>query len=505
MSENGTNMNNNERNVSSTKIENAIYEKSSTKESNKDYSEDSNSSDGKSEKSDKDSESSHECNCDMSHGEDEEHNYNVTYTETNNNMKKKIPNSNFYEKQINNKRENEKKNEILRKRKEEEARNRAKPIINESSKKMMEKKQGFVKPIFERAKEIEESKKNKLENLKKGIEEKKLKKEEEEIVKMKNKKKNKEYNEKDFEEWRINQLRWETEKKKKIENIKEQNQKNQLDTLSKFYHPSIDKNSETLAFKSKVLKGTKGNENAKNVFDKLYSQNEERQKKLIQKTLESLPDFRPHINKKVPNFMKNRPKSSVKNNYDFLSTDSKIASTTKNINTITYVTLTTNANTETKTINNTISNIPQSEKTQKSRGMNNSTIETYNNPIIMSNSEDESDEEKLPVITEVEVHEDVVTKYRQALENANHTPVVVNKVIKEANVSEICNISMQSKNTNIKTDNSKLTINKIVPKPKSIPGLSSVYSSDRNKEKLEMYNQKINALLNCLKKSDKKK
>ncbi len=505
MIENGTNNSKTkDKNISSSNVEGVVYEKSSTKESNKDYSDDNNPSDEESDKSEKDSESSHECDCDMSHGEDEEHNYKVAYTETNN-MRKKIPNSNFYEKQMNNKRENEKKNEIIRKRKEEEAKNRAKPVINETSKRMMEKKQGYVKPIFQRAKEIEESKKNKIENLKKGIEEKKAKKEEEEqVLKKKNKKKNKEYNEKDFEEWRINQLKWETEKKKKIEVIKEQNQKNQLDTISKFYHPSIDKKSETLAHKSKFLKGS---ENGRNIFEKLYNQNEERQKKLIQKTLESLPDFRPHINKKIPNFMKNRPNSSFKYNSDFTFPETTVSSTTKNLPPITYVTLQTNYNTETLSSQNTTSNICQSEKTQKTRGMNNSTIETYNNPIIMSNSEgEESDDEKVPMITEIENHEDVVSKYKQALETATPTPSVVSKVlINDTKVNEICNISMQSKNTNIKTDNSKLTINKVVPKSKPIPGLSTVYSSDRNKEKLEMYNQKINALLSCLKKTEKKK
>lgn len=500
---NGTNNNLKDKSISTSNVEGVVYEKSSTKESNKEHSDYSKSSDEECDNSD--TESSHECNCDMSHGEDGEHKYEVAHTESNN-MRKKVPNTDFYDKQMNNKRENERKNEILRKRREEEAKNRAKPVINEASKKMMEKKQGFVKPIFQRAKEIEESKKNKIENLKKGIEEKKAKKEEEEEqLKKKNKKKNKEYNEKDFEEWRINQLKWETEKKKKIEVIKEQNQKNQLDTLSKFYHPSIDKNSESLAHRSKVLKGS---DNGINIFDKLYSQNEERQKKLLQKTLESLPDFRPHINKKVPNFMKNRPKSTFSYNSDFTIPETKISTTTRNNPPVTYVTLQSNYNSESKSNHNTI--VYQSEKTLKTlktKGANNSTIETYNNPIIMSNSEgEESEDEKVPMVTEIENHEDVVSKYKKALEIATPTKNVVSKVmINDSKVNEICNISIQSKNTNIRTDNSKLTINKVVPKPKPIPGHSTVYSSDRNKEKIEMYNQKINALLSCLKRTEKKK
>ena len=109
----------------------------------------------------------------------------------------------------------------------------------------MEKKQGFVKPIYQRAKEVEESKKNKIQKIKKNIEEKKAKIDEDDMQKSKFHKKNKQhhYNETEFSEWRNNQLNWETQKNKKIQDCKENFQKQQLETVSKFYHPVIDKNS----------------------------------------------------------------------------------------------------------------------------------------------------------------------------------------------------------------------------------------------------------------------
>jgi len=71
---------------------------------------------------------------------------------------------------------------------------------------------------------------------------------------------------------------------------------------------------------------------------------------------------------------------------------------------------------------NTItSTISQSDKTQKSKLMNNSVVETLSNPIIMSNSEGEDEEEM----------EDVVTKYKKALEFSNEKPQAATPKIKQ--------------------------------------------------------------------------
>jgi len=250
--------------------------------------------------------------------------------------------------------------------------------------------------------------------------------------------------------------------------------------------------------KSKII----GQENS-NIFEKLYNDNEEKQKKLLQKAAESLPAFKPNINKKVPNYFRNKPQSTFINyTADYFSeiSDRTPVSTT---NRHKY-----NNSTEqpsfTKTSHdnyNTISAMPHSDKTQKSRAMNSSVVETFNNPIIVSNSEGEEEE------VDQEEHEDVLTKYKKALELSQKSPPKnTNKTIVESAVTASAtldsnNVSMQS---NVKTE-PKVTVNKVIAKPKQQAQPQVQYTSDKNKEKLEMYNQKIAALLNTLKKTEKKK
>ena len=481
-------------NNSPNKLTDNINEKISTKESKSLLSSDGKSSDsGSGDESDKKSEESNECGCDNEHNADLDHHHPTKA------IKKKQPDSRFYEKQMLEKKENEKKYEKIRKRKEEEIIKRAKPIINEESKKIMDKKQGFVKPIYQRAKEIEEIKNKKLVIMKKTIDEKKAKKDEDELLKSKFVIKNKHFNEKEFTEWRNHTLDWENQKKKKIDDQKEKNKKSQLETTSKFYHPNIDKRSEDLVNKSKVINA---NENI-SVFDKLYNNNEEKQKKLLQKAIESLPGFKPTINKNVPSYIRNKPQINYVNYTTEYFNDkySKQASNHKYTNSI-EIPLNKSNNQDYKNVYNTVSTISQSDRTKKTK-MNSSVIETITNPIIISDDDDDDE------------HDDIVSKYKNALELTNHnsksnsiannTNNGQSNVVVEINNKKEINInsinSLSNKNSNSKINDSKIT----VTTKAEVINKSYQYSSEKNKEKIELYNQKIAALLSSIKKNKNKK
>jgi len=158
----------------------------------------------------------------------------------------------------------------------------------------MEKKHGFVKPIYQRAKEVEETKKTHLETMKKTVDDKKAKKEEE-MIKARIQYKN--YNEKDFNDWRNHTLEWDNKKKKKIENKREDKMKHESEAQSKFFHPNVDKKSETIQSNKNI---------SMNVHDKLYTTKDEKEKRLMQKIIESLPQFKPTINKKLPKYLQNK-------------------------------------------------------------------------------------------------------------------------------------------------------------------------------------------------------
>jgi len=208
--------------------------------------------------------------------------------------KKSFKPSNFYEKKITEKKEKEKKLEVLRKKMDSEVKKTmTKPLINPESKKIMEKKQGFVKPIYERAKEIEDTKKTKIETIKKTVIDKKVK-EEEEVMKSKILNTNKPYDEKEFSKWMNQTTEWQNKKILKIETEKERRLKQEEEQISKYYQPNIDKKEMT---KSKM---------ETNIYDKLYSLKDEKKEKMMQKILESIPDFKPQINKKVPKFIQNK-------------------------------------------------------------------------------------------------------------------------------------------------------------------------------------------------------
>ena len=519
------------------KKETKLLNSESSSNSEKDNSSDDSSVE---EDSDKHSDSSKDCNCDENHENHQEEMDSKNYVNLAESsiFKKKHPDPKFYEKMILEKKEHEKKYEKIRKKMEEELKIRSKPVINEESKKIMEKKQGFVKPIYQRAKEVEESKKNKIQTIKKNIEEKKAKIDEDDMQKSKFHKKNKQhhYNETEFSEWRNNQLNWETQKNKKIQDCKENFQKQQLETVSKFYHPVIDKNSEYLA----KSKNTNNIDNV-SVFQKLYDLNEEKQKKLALKTIEALPDFKPSINKKVPKYLKN--KVHIKNDFNnqfFSKNVSELKKSKANNNR--------NLSIEIPSNYNQLTTVSRSERTGLSIVMNSSTIETNSNPIILNNDSDDEDQNN-------DVHDDVVSQYKKALEqnrpvpftktskmnvnfdedntsslndnvptemNENKETIIIEntekkilltnniekkindlidnkplKILENRTENSLMNDSKIMKNTLTKTQNvkeSKTVVNNI----KNVP-----LKSNNNKEMIEFYNKKIEVLINCLKKAKK--
>jgi len=184
--------------------------------------------------------------------------------------------------------------------------------------------------------------------------------------------------------------------------------KKQLESMSGYYKPKIDKKSEKLVNRSKVI----GKETT--VFERLYQHNEEIQKRLLQKTIEALPDFRPNINKNAPSYRNNRPRLS-NNSIDYLSERAISGLTTtnkghKHTNSV-EITMKFNRPLEKISYNTVTSSISQSDKTHKSKMMNNSSVmDTYSNAIIMSNSDEEEEED------------DLIAKYKKALEQSNQKP-----------------------------------------------------------------------------------
>lgn len=297
--------------------------------------------------------------------------------------------NNFYEKRINEKKEKEKKLEIIRKKKEAEAKNMAKPMINPESKKIMEKKQGYVKPIYERAKEIEETKKSKIETIKKTVNEKK-EKEEEEVFKSKIINSNKHYDDKEFSKWRANTLEWNNKKQQKIENEKEKKIKQQEVEMSKYYKPNIHKTENN---KSKV---------ETNVHEKLYNLKDEKQKKLMQKIIESIPEFKPTINKKMPKFMQRKIETPSKKNSNINSTyQTNIAKSSIKSSDIGF--------------NEVVGNYNSVSNSERKKRYHAQSMDYYTEQYTIESENESSgyeDDKPEPVI----VQEEIINQYKEALE-----------------------------------------------------------------------------------------
>ena len=142
------------------------------------------------------------------------------------------PNGDLYSREMDFKRKKERKLELKRKKEAEEIMSELtyKPKINNISKKLVRNKT----PIYQRLKEIEIEKNNKLEKLRENINKKEN-----------NSKKNKiKFKEGDFKQWLISNEKWNEKKENKINNIKQEiKKKEELKNENLNFHPKINKNS----------------------------------------------------------------------------------------------------------------------------------------------------------------------------------------------------------------------------------------------------------------------
>ena len=304
------------------------------------------------------------------------------------NNKKAFKPSNFYEKKITEKKEKEKKLDVLRKKMDSEVKKTmTKPLINPESKKIMDKKQGVVKPIYERAKEIEDTKKTKIETIKKTVIEKKVK-EEEEVMKSKILNTNKPYDEKEFSKWMNQTTEWQNKKIQKIESEKERRLKQEEEQISKYYQPNIDKKEIS---KSKM---------ETSIHDKLYSLKDEKKEKMMQKILESIPDFKPQINKKVPKFIQNKkelPLTKI-NNFN-TNIENNVSKTPRKSYELPYDSMYGNE----KMVCNT-------DRIKRCHALS-LNYYTENNTIL---SEDEGSDDEVP--QRIGAQDEIINQYKQALE-----------------------------------------------------------------------------------------
>ena len=358
-------------------------------------------------KDDNTSESESDESCDQEEEENDNGNNSIEFEENNpqgsaidyknlkgiepKNKKKAINPYNFYEKKITEKREKEKKLENLRKKMDTEVKKTmTKPLINPESKKIMEKKQGIVKPIYERAKEIEDTKKTKIETIKKTVTDKKIK-EEDEVMKSKILNSSKMYDEKEFSRWQSQNTEWQNKKIQKIENEKERKIKLQEEEISKYYQPNIHKSEFS---KSKM---------ETNIYDKLYNLKDEKKEKLMQKIIESIPEFKPSINKKLPKFIQNKKENPLPklNNINSII-QNNISKTPRKSTDLPYNNLICNE----KAICNT-----DRLKRNHALSMN---YYTANNVIYSENEESEDEQSQCKG-----EQDEIINQYKQALEKTN--------------------------------------------------------------------------------------
>ena len=159
-----------------------------------------------------------------------------------------------------------------------------KPINTE---KIIKEKLKDTKPIYERIKEIVETKKNKIETLQKNVIQKQ-KKDEEERKRQEVKSNN--FDEEKFSHWVETNHHWNDTKCSKIVRIKKAIKKNEEETLKSFHHPKIDKVSEDIVNKSRDKSSDK-------VFERLYQTANFYKKRINKLKREQTPNFEPTLNR----------------------------------------------------------------------------------------------------------------------------------------------------------------------------------------------------------------
>jgi hypothetical protein len=227
--------------------------------------------------------------------------YSNLFEENNGNSKnvKTYSNKSFYERKKDAIEKKGKKLEKLRNIKlEEELKHiKIKPKMNKTSQKIMEKKKNEIKPIQDRVNEIVDKKYLKIDRLKQlyiDIENSHCSK----VIS------NSHFDEKKFEEWLNRQMKWELEKKSKLENVKVENEKLENSMMKSMYRPTINRNSDLLV-KSKVLNTEQNLKNKEEcIYDKLYNMKDDKYNKMVKRLVETIPSFTPTINKNIPNYLK---------------------------------------------------------------------------------------------------------------------------------------------------------------------------------------------------------
>ena len=377
---------------------------------------------------------------------------------------------NVYERTIEGKLRKEKKLEMLRNKKKEEDLSHIKkrPKINLLSQKICEKNQNDTKPIQNRVQEIVDKKYLKID---------KLKQQYRDIADWESSKITSctHYDEKKFDEWLTKQSKWDSNKKNKIENSKQDNERLETENMKSMYHPNIDRKSEIL-MRSKIL-STENSKIKESVYDKLYNLKDEKYNKINQKLADSIPTFNPLINKQMPNF--NKAKNCKTKNY----TEKKEIKINRSKNNYNSVEIRNNLD----VIYEDNQRKEDNYKNSKKNRLNASMLDTYNYP----NKESNLVKEEVP---------DLISRYREALEINKNTNLFSknfsNKAIKKSH-----NRSYQEVSKDQASQNSIVKINKKQPNERKVEldnqnllykiNVSNASAWNQNKENCIVYNPQI--------------
>ena len=342
-------------------------------------------------------------------------------------------NKSFFERKLEAEKRKEQKLETLRnKKKDEEIKHsKMKPKMNKLSQKIMEKKKLEIKPIHQRVNEIVDKKYLKIERLKQLYRD---------IENSECSRYSTQFHEKKFEEWINKQMKWELEKKSKINTVKEENEKLETSIMRCMYHPSIDKNSEVLVTRSKILNSEHSSKKMdESVYEKLYNLKDDKYNKLVKRLVDSIPDFTPTINKNIPSFLINNQKNKKTTNFTrfirnsnqetninrhrqhFNSVDDRAKidviyeENNDNDNTLRKYNY---GSTKSKNINTSYGH------EDKRRVMNSSMMNSFHNPLKENEEDYEEDKEE-------DDEEELIAKYRKALHGDDTIKIITRKDVKK--------------------------------------------------------------------------
>jgi hypothetical protein len=264
------------------------------------------------------------------------------------------------------------------------------------------------------------------------------------------------------------QKAWLARKQEKIEELRFENENKKLEkeTSSMTYKPVITKVSEMMA-RTKFDKIRE-----KEVFNRLYNDHEENIRKKHVLQFKEIPKFHPEINKKLPNFLKNKNPGTNKNPEPSVSSLKYLG----------------NVNTESNLSNFNKSKIINNESKKKSK-LNNSAMEIYNDknnsPITKLIEEEDEDDTKSNnygfnydgYFDYIHVKEDpIAAQYKIHLEKShlNNSPVKQFIQSKARNINTFISKKIENRNekdkisstifNELKSANDKYSLNRTVEK-----------------------------------------